>query len=106
MLQDILFKGHQTPLGLSNIKELVEKCPPEFKEENCWLNHWSIYCMVVVFIKESTNIVGWWWKTDDVIIRTNQLTCFIALIGTQDLSFEDKISGCYLKCFLVFQNEF
>lgn len=85
MLKEILFKGHPTPNSLSNEKELVKHCPQEFKQNNFWSNFAARF-----FFLKIGGVANWIWKTDDIIIRTNQLACFCGLVRTLELSIEDK----------------
>ena len=80
-----LFSGQPLPFGgLSNEKELALSCPPEFKNGS----HWSDYATLSSM--KGANAAGWKWKSDDEAVRSNQSACFNGLLGTFDLSHEDK----------------
>ena len=80
-----LFAGQPEPFGgLSNERDLAKACPPEFKKDNAW----SSYASRVFF--NGANIANWKWKSTDEAVRRHQKGCFHGLLGTFDLSHQDK----------------
>jgi hypothetical protein len=85
MSNERLFAGHPGILGgLSNEDELAKLCPKEFEKNNPW----SDYAMKLFFC--GGNIANWKWKTDDTVTRRHQRDCFSGLLGTFELSHNDK----------------
>ena len=80
-----LFSGRPLPFGgLSNEKELLAACPQEFRDGNRWSDY-ALTCFM-----EGGNAADWAWKSDDESERRRQRACLLGLLGTFELSHEDK----------------
>lgn len=85
MSQEILFSGKPMVFGgLGNEVSLAQKCPEEFQRNNPWSN----YAMDIFF--QGGNIKNWEWKSEDDEIKAKQLACFHGLLGTFELSRQNK----------------
>ena len=83
----ILFAGEPEMLGgLSNERELVKECPPEFLRDNPW----SDYASKAFF--QGAKIVNWTWKSNDPAERRRQMACFQGLLGTFGIGHNEKES--------------
>lgn len=90
---DTMFTGSPGDLGgLSNEKELAQKCPEEYKTENLW----SEYAMKYFFNGAHTS--NWEWQSENGKERERQIKCFLGLMGSK-LKHEDKeaVSGWMLS---------
>ena len=82
---EILFSGNPFPMGgLSNEHELAKECPEEFRQGNPW----SLYAFRL--FAEGANIANWKWKSNNETERQRQRACLEALLGTFELSQQDK----------------
>lgn len=82
----VLFSGSALGFGgLSNEKELVTACPQDFKKGNRWT-----YLAGLFASGEKKPALK--WVSSDEAERQRQWDCFRGLIGSFDLSFEDKIA--------------
>lgn len=72
--------------GLSNEQELAQQCPQEFKKGNRWTQ------IVEISFVAGTKKTPLKFKTDDQALRVKQWECFKALLGTFDLSHQDKVA--------------
>ena len=91
---DTMFTGSPGALeGLSNEKELAQKCPEEYKIENLW----SEYAKKYFFNGADTS--NWEWQSEIGKERERQIKCFLGLMGTRRLKPEDKeaVSGWMLS---------
>lgn len=96
-VEGALFSGTSGSMGgLSNERELVEKCPVQFREENAW----SAYANLLYYFGGAT--IAWQWKTADENEKRAQLMCLQLLVGSFDLMHEDKmaVAGWMLSCML------
>ena len=81
----LLFAGEPQPFGgLSNEQELAKLCPPEFNKDNLWV----IYASKIFF--GGANITDWKWRSVKDEERQRQMVCLLGLLGSFDLSHEDK----------------
>ncbi len=93
-----LFSGSPLPFGgLSNELELAKACPPEFRK----LNPWSAYADRLFFA--GADISNWQWTSSNPDVRSKQLACLRGLLGTFELSHDDKeaVSGWMLSQMLA-----
>lgn len=82
-----LFSGEpRSSGGLSNEQELAKICPAQFRSDNPW----SDYAMRLFSL--GGNIANWKWKSIDALEKRRQRACFKALLGTSDLTLEDKMA--------------
>ncbi len=82
----VLFSGSVLGFGgLSNEKDLVIACPEDFKKGNRWTH------LAGLFVSGEKK-PALKWVSNDEAERNRQWDCFRAIIGSFDLSFEDKIA--------------
>jgi len=70
--------------GQTNVKELAELCPQEFKERsNLWKGH-----AIWLKCKDDSYIYylarDWVWKSEDRSVRSRQLSCLLNLVNTKN----------------------
>ncbi len=87
MSNDKLFAGEPGFFGgLSNETELAELCPAGFKTDNPW----SDYASRLFSMGGSSR--NWKWKSDDGDVCKRQMGCLHGLLGTFELSHQDKLA--------------
>ena len=89
-----LFSGEPVIFGgVSNERELAEICPNEFKKNNPW----SSLASDLFFMGGKIN--HWKFKSDNPVVYRHQLACLRGLLGSFEISHEDKeaIAGWMLS---------
>ena len=92
-----LFAGTVDFAGLSNERELVAQCPPEFRR----CNPWSNYAMELFF--NGGSLKNWKWRDADPAHQRHQRIRFVALLSGFGLPHESKeaIAGWMLSVMLL-----
>src|SRR4030095_693007 len=71
----LLFEGSISFAGLSNERELAQRCPEEFRKHNPW----SIYAMKIFFCGGNTS--EWKWRSTDPAERMYQRGCWVSVLS-------------------------
>ncbi|MEK7140164.1 MAG: hypothetical protein AAB815_00085 [Patescibacteria group bacterium] len=86
-VNSMLFAGTPRLIGggLTNEKELVEKCPPEFKVANSWST-------AARFATGGASMAGWKWRKENQATRRDQFQYLDALLDSRQLRDDAKFA--------------
>lgn len=79
--------------GVSNIENIIKKCPTSFYQKN----YWSDFINIIIY-RDNYDQVSWPWKSKDNNTRQHQFSYLFGLIHAP-INIEDKlaVAGWYLS---------